>query len=36
MAGMLLIDVKVAFHHVSRNELMRKMEAMGTNGNLIR
>lgn len=36
MAGMLLMDVKGAFNHVSRNELMRKMEAMSADGDLVR
>lgn len=30
-----LIDVKGAFDHVSRNELMRKIEAMGVDSDLV-
>lgn len=36
MADMLFMDVKRAFEHVSRNKLMRKIEAMEADGNLIR
>lgn len=30
------MDVRGAFNHVCRNSLMRKMEAMGTDGDLVR
>lgn len=36
MADMLLMDVKGAFDHVSRYELIRKMEAMEADGELVR
>lgn len=36
MAGMLLIDFKRSFDHVSSNDPMRKMEAMGIDDNLVR
>lgn len=36
MAGMLLMDIKEAFNHVSRNELIRKMEAMRADSDLVR
>lgn len=32
MANMLLMDVNRVFDHLSRNELIRKMEAIGANG----
>lgn len=36
MTNMLLIDVKGASDHVSRNELIRKMGKMGADGDLVR
>lgn len=36
LVGMLLIDVKGALHHVSRNYLLRTIESMGADGDLIR
>lgn len=36
MTSMLLIDVKDAFNHVSRNYLLRTMERMNADGNLMR
>lgn len=36
VAGMLLIDVQGTFNQVSRNEFMRKMEAMGAGSDLVR
>lgn len=36
MEDMLLMDVKRTFDHVSKNELMRKIEAMGVDGDLVR
>lgn len=35
-AGMLLMNVKVAFDHVSRNRLMWNMEALGADGDLVK
>lgn len=36
MTGMLLMDFKVAFDHISRNGLIRKVEVIGADGNLVR
>lgn len=36
LAGMLLMDVKSTFDHVSRNGLLQKMETVGANGDLVR
>lgn len=36
MTGMLLMDVKGSFDHVSRNELIGKMVALRANGNMVR
>lgn len=36
MVGMLLIDVKGSFDHISRNCLSRTMERMGADGHLMR
>lgn len=35
LADMLLMDVKGAFHHVSKNGLMQKIEMLGVNRDLI-
>lgn len=35
VADILLMDVKTAFDHVSKNRLMRKMEAQGAHGDLV-
>lgn len=35
LAGMLLMEVKEAFDHISRNGLKWKMEALGANGDLV-
>lgn len=36
IAGLLLMDVKGAFDHVSRNQLLRSMRDMKIDGNLIK
>lgn len=33
---MLLMDVKGAFDHVSKNSLMQNMEVLGADGDLVR
>lgn len=35
-SGILLIDVKGSFDYVSRNGMMRNMNALGEDGNLVR
>lgn len=36
MVDLLLMDVKRAFDHVSKNVLMRKTQAIGAEGDLVR
>lgn len=36
ITGIFLINVKRAFDHVSRNKLMRKMEMIGADSDIVR